>query len=191
MTTSIDIPNDERGVIRVFSLSMSDAEAKALKDNVPASADGPSPQQALLGARNLDSDFTEVFPVKDLDGIGLAGYLEAGNGVDRAQLAPDARRLAALERWVFIAFSSAFGGVAQTLSPDPALTLIGTYTEPKPDFALGRPLTAESAKPQTAPEADAPPTKRKRSDAAMSGMVATLVLVFLGLFTWLLIWIAG
>ncbi|MEL7099070.1 MAG: hypothetical protein AAGM84_09605 [Pseudomonadota bacterium] len=190
MTKLIDIPANERGVIRVFSLSMSEAEAKVLHENVPTDPedeDAPEPQTVLLGARYLDSDFTEVFPLSNLDGLGLAGYLEAGNGVDPAQLAPDAAKLAALEGWVFIVYSSAFGGFAQTLTPGPELTLIGTYTEPKRDYVGTGPLEAEAAKSFTAP----PPAKKKRSDAAIGGMVATFVLVLLGLFTWLFIWIAG
>lgn len=194
MTRAIDIPRDERGVYRVFSLSMTNAEAEALRANAPDGDDGPTPQQALLGAQYLDADFTEVFAVKDLEGLGLAGYLETGNGVDPAQLAPDAQRLAALDGWVFMVLSQAFGGFAQTLTPAPELTLIGTYTEERRDFVGdGLPVTAESAKPQVVvPQAPAPggKPKRKRSDAAMSGMVATAVLIVLALFTTVLIWIA-
>ncbi|MEO0938991.1 MAG: hypothetical protein AAFY38_12630 [Pseudomonadota bacterium] len=192
MTKSIDIPRDERGVIRVFSLSMTPAEAKALRANIPhysedGDVDTPDPQTALLGAEYLDGAFTEVFPISDLEGLGLVGYLKEGNGVDPAQLAPDAAKLAALAGWVFIVYSSAFGGFAQTLTPGPELTLIGTYGEPQRDYVGTEKVEAEAAKPSTG----TPPAKKKRSDAAMSGMVATFVLVLLGLFTWLFIWIAG
>lgn len=199
MSKTIDIPRDERGVVRVFALSMTPAEAKALRANIPADPDDtdtPDPQTALLGATYLDSDFTEIFPLSNLEGLGLVGYLEQGNGVDPAQLAPDARKLAALEGWVFLVFSSAFGGFAQTLSPGPELTLIGAYSEVPRDVTPRGKIASEAALPYTGAAAEEPtsggkPKRKKRSDAAMSGMVATVVLVLLGLFTWLFIWIAG
>ena len=42
--------------------------------------------QKALGAETLDPEHVEVFPVSDLEGVGLAGYLEDGMGVPADQL---------------------------------------------------------------------------------------------------------
>ncbi len=180
MTQTITIPANETGVIRVVALSMSDAEAKALKKD----------RAALIAALGLDidPDQTEIFPLADLDGLGLAGYLHEGNAVPLAQLSPDKAKLEALDGWVLIVFSRAFQGGAATLTPAPALTLIGTYSETGTDWRATEIIEADSAKPYSAPTET---TKKRPSDAAMSGRVATLVLILLALFTYVFIKVAG
>mmetsp|Transcript_18247 Transcript_18247/g.28791 ORF Transcript_18247/g.28791 Transcript_18247/m.28791 type:complete len:160 (-) Transcript_18247:10-489(-) len=158
MTQAIDVPANERGVIRLFALSMTDAEAKALKDNTAAI-------NAALGTEVLP-EFVEVFPLSDLDGVGILSYLNEGNAVPEEQLTPDRSKLEKLGGWVLIVFSQAFGDAAMTLDPQPALTLIGTYGETRTDYRATQTVTSEAAKPFTAP----PETvKKKPSDAAMSG----------------------
>lgn len=175
---TLEIPAHERGVIRVFALSMT--QAKALRDD-------PNALNAALGAE-VDPKFVEVFPVSDLEDIGLLGYLSSGNGVPGEQLAPDRRKLEHLSGWVLIVFSQAFGDRAVTLTPPPTFTLIGTYNEAQPDWRAAETLTSEAAKPFTAP----PETvKKKPSDAAMSGRIATLALIVMFALTGLVIWIAG
>ena len=75
---------NERGMVRVFALSMTDAEAQILKTNEQDGDDNPTPQEQALGAAALDAGYVEVFPIKDLADLGLAGYLETGNGIDPA-----------------------------------------------------------------------------------------------------------
>jgi len=180
MTGSIDIPNNESGVIRLFALSMTDDEAKALKDD-------PAAVNAALGAE-VDTEQVEVFPISDLEGVGLVGYLAEGNAVPDDQLAPDRAKLDKLGGWVLIVFSRAFGDRAMTLTPSPALTLIGTYGEVRTDWRATKSVEAESAQPYSAP----PETVRKKpSDAAMSGRIAMLALLVLGALTAVVIWIGG
>ena len=178
--TPITIPAHEVGVIRVFALSMTDDEARALKDD-------PDAINTALGA-DVDAEQVEIFPISDLEGVGLAGYLIEGNAVPSEQIAPDRAKIDRLGGWVLIVFSRAFGGSAITLTPDPALTLIGTYGEVPTDWSATETVTSEAAKPYSAPQDT---IKKKLSDAAMSGRVATVVLILLGLFTWAMIWIAG
>ena len=180
MSLTIDIPAAERGVIRVFSLSMDAAEAEALHDD-------PAALNAALGG-DVDSDFVEVFPLTNLDGVGLVRYLSEGNGVPPDQLAPDRAKLERLSGWVLIVFSSAFRDAAATLAPAPALRLIGTYGEAQTDWRATQTVTSDAAKPFTSPPQ---PVKKRPSDAAMSGRVATVALIVLGLLTWLVIWISG
>lgn len=187
MTTPLHIPAHEAGVLRLFSLSMTEDEAQALLQ-VPEDEDAPHPLKTALGAETLDTEFVEVFPISNLEGLGLAGYLHEGNDVPREALKPDAAKLAKLGGWVLIAHSSAFRDAAQTLRPVPELTLVGAYPQEGTDWRATENVTSEAAKPYTAP----PETVKKRpSDAAMSGRIATVVLILLGLFTWAIIWIAG
>ena len=177
---TLDISAHERGVIRVFTLSMTEAEATALRDD-PAAID------AALGA-DVNADFVEVFPISDLEDIGLLGYLSSGNAVPTEQLAPDRRKLEQLSGWVLLVFSQAFSDQAATLTPVPTLTLIGTYGEARPDWRATETLTSEAAKPFTAPSET---VKKGPSDAAMSGRIATLALIVMFALTGLVIWIAG
>jgi len=71
MTQPIKILSTERGLVRLFSLSMTDAEAKALRDDSRA-------QNLILQAEVLDTHYVEIFPVSDLDELGLDGYLISG-----------------------------------------------------------------------------------------------------------------
>ena len=180
MSVQIQVPANERGVIRVFALSMTDEEARALKDNSAAVNDA-------LGA-DVDATYAEVFPLTDLEGVGLVGYLAEGNAVPVDQLTPDRGKLDKLGGWVLIVFSQAFGDREATLHPAASLTLIGTYGETRTDWRATETVEAESAKPYSAP----PETvKKKPSDAAMSGRIAMLALLVLGLLTWAMIWIGG
>ena len=71
------VPKDEHGVIRLFALNLPTGEAKALAAEVAASGDG-GPLRAMLGAVALDPEFVEVFPVSNLEGLGLAEYVITG-----------------------------------------------------------------------------------------------------------------
>ncbi|WP_299688636.1 hypothetical protein [uncultured Tateyamaria sp.] len=182
MTTPIDIPAHERGVVRVFALSMTDAEARTLSENPNAIA------EALGVDTPLDANHLELFPITDLEGVGLAGYLNEGAGVPLEALGRDRGKLDKLGGWVLVLFSLAFEDRATTLRPASNLTLIGTYGETRTDYSAEDTLTSEAAKPYTAP----PDTVKKRpSDAAMSGRVAMLVLLLLALFTYVFIRMAG
>ena len=180
MSVQIEIPANERGVIRVFALSLTEAQAKTLRDD-------PAALRAALGAQ-IDVEKVEVFAVSDLDAVGLVRYLGDGNAVSADQLAPDRAKLEKLGGWVCIVFSQAFRDQATTLAPSAALTLIGTYREAETDWRARQTVTADAAKPFTAP----PETVKKRpSDAAISGRVATVALIVLGVLTWLMIWTSG
>ncbi|MEO9684835.1 MAG: hypothetical protein ABJF86_16340 [Tateyamaria sp.] len=180
MNADISVKASETGAIRVFALSMTDAEAAEFKGDAASIA-------TALGVE-VDATHVEVFPVSDLEGIGLSGYLTEGNAIPPEELASDRPKLDRLGGWVMIVFSRAFQGRAVTLSPIPTLTLIGTYGMPAVDWRATEVVSSEAAKPFTAP----PSTVKKRpSDAAMSGRIATVVLILLGLFTWAIIWIAG
>ena len=181
MSVSTQVPRNERGVIRVFALSMTDQEARRIQGDAAAVS-------KMLGADGLlDVDHVEMFPVSDLEGVGLSGYLADGAGVPEEQLAPDRAKLDKLGGWVLILFSQAFEDRAATLRPASALTLISTYGDTRPDWRATDAPPPEAAKPYSGATAQ----KKRPSDAAMSGRIAMLVLILLAIFTYLFIRIAG
>ena len=180
MTAGIPVLADERGTVRVFALSMTDKEAKALKERPGAIA------QTLGCDAPLDTAHLDLFPVRDLDEVGLVNYLADGAGIPEAQLIPDRSKLDQLDGWVLVVYAYAFGGRAITLFPRAALTLIGTYAAARTDWTTNAPLQAHSAEPFSGA-----PSAKRPSDAALSGRVALIVLIGLGLFTYIFIRIAG
>ena len=176
MTTILISPR-ERGQIRVFAINRPSLEiAKALSDQSK-----PNLARDLLNAPDLDTSSTEIFPISDLAGVGLAAYLSDGYAVDDAQLTPDRSKLAALDGYVLLLFSDSFGGAATTLSPGPDLTLIGSYGEVLPDASL-TPLDADSAQPYSGIPGISPPTPPHGA----AGSVLTVVALAIGLA--LLLW---
>ncbi len=187
MTTALNISASESGVIRTFALSLTDAEAEALADDGNPPFD-PHPQQSFLGAQSLDRKYVEIFPVANLEGVGLTNYLVEGHGAQSVKVEPDRARLNALQGWVMLVFSGAFNGQSQTLQPDARLTLIGSYPQEGTDWTPST-LTAASAQPN--PDAAVPDAPKRMSDARMSGMVATAVLLFLAVFVTIFVLIGG
>jgi len=178
---SVTVKPAESGLIRVFAISVPPAEFL-----------GRSPEEnrawlaMALGGAAL-GETAEVFAVKDLEELGLVGYLREGQGVPEAALAEDRAKLAALSGWVAVVPSSAFSDEGGTYELAPEVTLIGTYAEDGVDWT-GEALAAQSA----APFSSAPlPGKKTMSDARIGGMVATAVLLFLAVFVVIFVWLAG
>ena len=163
----IEIPRGERGRIRVFSLSMSKDEAENLELG------------RALGKAPDDPSRVEVFPVSNLEGLGLAGYLIEGCGVAESQIAPDRSRLDALDGHEMLLFSRAFPEGDVTLHPEPALTLIGTYDEVRP-APPSAPVESQSAAPYTGAPKPSPRDTRaasRRAGALFFVLVMLLVVV--------------
>jgi len=185
MTKPIEVASHESGLVRVFALSLDETAAQKLKDNAPT--DGAAPQDRALGG-TVDSTRTEVFALSDLGEMSLPDYLLEGPGVQSEPLEKDRAKLAALSGWVMIVYSSAFGGTAQTLTPARELTLIGTYPQEGVDWRDDVDLSTPSALPYQDTNA---PARKRPSDAAMSGRVATVALLVLFALVGLMVWVAG
>lgn len=187
--TTLSIPEGEQGRIRVFALSMTAKEAKALAANgstVPETDGGRSYQEDALGTDNLDHDFVQVFPIRDLEGVGLADFLVEGHGAEPQDIKADKTKLGALGGWVMVVLSKAFRGTARKLDLDPRLTLIGVYGQEGVDWSPV-PVTTAAAEPYSGD----PKPKKPMSDARISGMVAMAVLLFLAAFVTVFILLAG
>lgn len=186
---SIEIPAQEHGVVRVFSLSMSEEQSRALKANTDGNG-GSSLQELALGAVALNPAHVEVFAVADLGDMTLADYLIQGPDVQPQMIDPDRFKLSALEGWVMIVFSSAFKGAAQTLNPSAQLTLVGTYAQEGIDWDDPIDLSTPSALPQKTEHPEPAPQKGP-SDAAMSGRIAMLALLVAFFVVALMFWVGS
>ncbi|KIN77757.1 hypothetical protein [Sulfitobacter mediterraneus] len=169
---TIDIPRNEHGQVRVFSVSLPDGAAQTLEN--------PGSLSTMLGAE-VDPKGVEVIRIADLDQIGLLGYLREGLDVQSETLDRDAAKLAALDGWVMLVYSTAFRGKAAVLNPALQLTLIGTYGETKPAQPEG-PLTSEAAAPYSGHAQTTPPNPAGGRGAG--AMVVAGLIVLGALILW-------
>lgn len=177
MTSTLHIKSGETGTVRVFALSMDKAEVDPyLRNNAEAAE--------LLGIDLIDPQYVEIFPVTDLEGLGLIGYLTEGQGIPEDLLAEDRARLAALEGHVMIVMSPAFAGRAHDLTIDSRLTLIGTYAEDTQPVVFES-LPKASARGVLTGVTEAPvdrPTRRRP---------VIIALVIIAVLTVLALWLAA
>ncbi len=167
---TIDIPRNEHGQVRVFSVSLPDGAAETLEN--------PGSLSTMLGAE-VDPKGVEVIRISDLDQLGLLGYLREGVDVQSEALDRDAAKLAALEGWVMLVYSTAFRGEAAVLNPALQLTLIGTYGRTK-SAPPESPLTSEAAAPYTGHAQTTPPNPaggRGAGAMVVDGLIALGALI--------------
>ena len=164
--SDLNVAPNEHGVLRVFSLDMRPQEAKLLRE--------PGAAEQVLGVSELDHEQIDIFPVSDLEDVGLFGYLSDGCGVSEDQL--DRAVLDAVEGWVMVVRSAAFKGEAVTLNLDPRLRLIGLYTEQATNWTGGA-IATESAKPFSATQATIEASgKPQRIGSAVLALILFLVI---------------
>ncbi|WP_170372331.1 hypothetical protein [Ruegeria arenilitoris] len=171
--SDLDISAGERGVIRLFALDMRPEEAKFLRE--PGAAD------QVLGVSGLDPQQIDVFPVSDLEDLGLYGYLSEGCGVSEDQL--DRAKLESVDGWVLVLRSAALSARAATLSPDPRLRLIGLYTEEATNWSGGA-IETESARPYSAAQNPVSSEQPRRTGSAL---LALIILLVIGGALWLIL----
>jgi hypothetical protein len=165
--TTIAIPALERLRVRVFSAALPPEDLQRDKAHlVPM----------LLGDPDVDPTHVELFDVADLSDIGLAGYLTDGLGVPDAALANDRARLEALTGPVLILLSKALHGREVQLTPDPRLTLIGTYTEDRPPVRF-EPLPTSAAAGVLNPASPPVPARRPMGAFVLLGLALILIAV--------------
>ena len=176
MSGVIHIPATERGVVRLFALDMRPEQAVFLKE--------PGALAQVLGIEALDMEQVEIFPVSDLEDIGLAGYLSEGLDVPRDQIDADSAMLAAVEGHVLLIRSRAFDGQEVRLTPADQITLIGTYGERQASWSAAQ-ITAESAQPFTAPML--PPRKARAEARRIGATLFAVVMTLIALLIWALV----
>ncbi len=171
--TSLFIPAHDRLGVRVFTAALAPEEMQRDKATFV---------QTLLGDPDIDPAYVELFDVADLSDIGLAGFLSEGLGVPDAALDADRARLQGLKGPVLVLLSKALHGRAVTLTPDPRLTMIGTYTEDRPPVHFTPLPTAAAEGVLSPPPLPGPPPQRPT--LAFVLLAAALVLMA-GVALWL------
>lgn len=178
MNAPIDIPRDEHGIVRVFTLTIEAGGLGALR--------APGALESALGVAGIDPEYVELFPVSDLAGVGLATYLIDGCGVPPEQIEPDRDRLEAITGHVMVVLSRAFGGRAVTLTPAAQLTLAGHYSETPTDWRADGPIETASARPTAPAHASTRPSPRA-ARARASRVGGTIFAVFMALIALILV----
>jgi hypothetical protein len=166
-SSDITVAAGERRVVRVFALDLPAAQLAFLREEPNAIAD-------MLGGGPLDPDHVDLIRLRDLDDLGLAGYLSEGCDVDAADLAAQRDRIEALTGHVLVVLSRAFSGEARMLQPKPGVTLAARFGQRETDWSANAPLTSDSAKPHSAPR---PAPRKARADARRIG--AAIFAVFM------------
>ncbi len=178
----LHVPADARETVWVFALDLPPAEAEAVVEGGPG---GDWPLKELMGADSLRARHIEAFPVNDLAGVGLAGYLVEGLGVDAQDVEPTRGVLAAADRHIVIASARAFDGEEQRLSPRLPLRHLGTYNQVQAEQRLV-PLPGaktEAAVPPTPGVAPAPQVT-PRGGRGIIGLLAAAIVVLI--LAWIL-----
>jgi len=161
---ALTVRASEHGIIRVFAMDMPAQQARFQRE--------PGALEQILGVTGLDPDYIEIFPVADLESLGLAGYLGDGYGVPETEIAPDRDQLNAVQGYVMVVLSRAFGSRAVTLRPAGTLTLIGLYAQEPTDWS-GDPIQTQSAQLYTSPP------RQARTAARRSGAVVFAVFMLI------------
>ncbi len=174
MSLATTVTTTETEVIRVYDVALSDQDAEAL---------GVADIATALGSSDLDETYVEIFAIDALDKLGLKGYMVEGLGIPAADIEPYVERITAVSGYVVVVLSKAFKGTTQTLKNGHPLRLIGAFSERKAE-PVDVDLTSEAAQRRE------PAPKKQKSEAAQSGMVATVALIFMFAFVGLILWIA-
>lgn len=169
----IDIPKAERSVIRVFDLDMKPEQARFLLE--------PGALAQVLGIEDIDLEHVEIFPVSDLEELGLAGYLIQGCGIPQDEVAPDRAALAAISGHVLLLRSRAFRGCETRLTPASQITLVASYGEKPINWSAPAMAAPDSSKLSSGAKT---PPRAARAQARRIG--ASLFAVVMCLFALIL-----
>ncbi|AZV76768.1 hypothetical protein EBB79_01895 [Parasedimentitalea marina] len=179
MDPTMHIPAGERDMIRVFDLGMRPEQARFLRE--------PEALAQVLGIDEINLDQVEIFPLTDLEDLGLVGYLNEGCGIAADQLAPDHARLMGLTGHVLLIRSRAFGGEETRLTPARQITFIGAYGEDQTQWT-GAPIQTDSAKLYSAPRLS-PREGRAKARRIGASLFAVVMLLMVALLSKLVGWL--
>ncbi len=171
MSDKITVKAGDRGLVWVFAVDLDGDALKAFTRQ-----NGSWRVQEALGVETLDPEHVDIFPVKDLAGVGLAGYLEDGLGVPEAQLADTRSMLDATTGTVMVLTSKAFGGAAQTFTPRAPLRLLASFSEDRPPVAF-EPLPSEAATGSVGGPGPGPDLPEQRNRMGSLLLLVALVLI--------------
>lgn len=178
MSDRITVRAGDRGLIWVFAVDLEQKDVPAFTRR-----NGDWPVRKALGAESLEPEHVEVFPVSDLEGLVLSGYLEEGMGVPPDQLDGLRERLDGQRGTVMVLSSKALDGSEQVLTPKEPLRLLASFSEERAAVNFA-PLPSGSATGSVsgAKSADLRPGKR----GWLGPLLLLLVLAVITLGAWVL-----
>ncbi len=168
----IEIPKGARDQVLVFALDMPVEQAKFLRDE-----DGALAQ--VLGLPALDMTQAEIFPVEDLEGLGLLGYLREGMGVSEADLSAHAMALDGLDGWVLVLRARAFDGAETRLTPASSLMLVARLGEVKTDWSAPGAIPSDAAQPSLRTSPRDARNRVRRIGASLFAVVMLLIFLLI------------
>ncbi len=175
MTMSLDIPQGESGRLRLFHLEMGAEELRFLSEEGAI--------RNVLGVGDLDESRVQVIKIKELDDLGLIGFLREGCDISEDQLGHHEAELEALTGAVMLVPSSAFSDAVQ-IQPDPRLRPVLTVREKGPDWSSPGPIKAKSAEPYSAGKLP-PREARKRAITLGASFFVVVMTLIVALIWWL------
>lgn len=171
----LTIPADDYGQIRVFA---TDAD-------LPADVIEKTPRGLeYLFEADLNPDFVDIVPIKELNGMSLSSYI--ATGYDMAPDPVDKAAVDAITGHAILVLSRATGGIKTTLTLADGLRHV-TIFSPTARIVPSEKLPDASAKGILEPTSTKPP----KSNARMSGMVAMYALLAMFALVGLMIWMGG
>jgi hypothetical protein len=175
MTDHNIVGERENGRVRVFSMDETDG------------ADRPMFSfQRAINATQMNAENVQRVDLADLGDMALSDFLIAGYDPDRATFDLLKDTLDALTGIVFVVRSSAFMDRPVTLTTTGDATLVATFYEQKTPVSFENLPSGGTKGP-----VEGAPRKKKPSDAAMGGRVATIALLVMAALVWVMIEIAG
>ncbi len=170
----IHVPTNDHGAIYVLELNRPDPDG--LDDKTDAA------MMAVFGPVVVNTDYVDAITPGMLTDMTLPDLIQ--NGYEMPVDAATAEELRGLFGTVILVMSAAFGGAAMDIDLPSDVRLV-TVLRDAPVMNAPRPISSKAAKGAL------PPARKKPSDAAMSGRIATYALLVLFALVGLMIWIAA
>lgn len=159
MPDPLRVTGGEHGIVRVFAIAAEAEDAPRWRVPDREDADGAEADWALpaaLGVDRLEPRDVQVFPARELGGMGLSDFLAQGYDLGEDQLAQARAALDAADGIVAVIRSGAFDAPA-TLSPSAEVRPLGAFAEPSVAPSLAQVGDYESARPGSGVEAEREP----------------------------------
>lgn len=166
----------DRDTVHLFSVDL--AEDDLWTFAVPDPETGDYPLRRALGVDHLDETQVEAAATEDLTGIGLAGFLTEGIGVDEDLIAADRARIDALTGSVVIIRGSAFDWAHVALTPAPPLAHFGTWSMTAAASTM-EPLVSDAASGTVPPAPQPAPPPAPRTNRLTFWLLAGMALLIL------------
>ena len=167
MSDAIEIPTNEREILRLFALddqlAMEIAHSGVLDQLWQA-----------LGTPPLHGPDVQIVKLPDIADMGLPDFLAQAYDIDAAEIATHSKALNAQTGTIALIRSGAFQGQAHRLTPTRQARLIAAFNEPGPDWRA-RPMPERPLRRQSPRAARA---RARRIGLSLFTVMMTLIILF-------------